>query len=513
MFATNFTTIDWAIVVAFLVATLVIGLLANRYIHTVSGYMVGGRSAGTSLNVATYIGTGLGLVTLMYAGIDAFSRGFAYVSLSLLGLAIGVLLGSSGFVIHRLRRMKLTTLPEFFERRFSRGTRITAGLICALAGILNMGLFPKMGATFLTYTTGLGAAGGDPTVVVNVITSLLIVIALAYTVLGGMVAVIVTDYLQFVVLSVGMALGIWFCLTYPGLDWTSITAAQATHRGAAAFNPFHADSYGWTYMIWMALVFFSAALCWTPEATRALTSRDARATMRTFLFASPGQFVRLAVPALWAVAAFAYVSQRPELTAYFFPEGLAGPPDAAHAAKAMPLLIGKVVPTGLLGVLTAGLVAAFMSTHDSYLLGWASIITRDVVCPLAGRPVTARAQIRVTRVTVVAIGAFLLLWGIWYELPASVWTYMAVTGNVYLSGSVVALVGGMYWRRASSAGAMAALLGGLVSLSGLWGATLDGWVPGLAAIVGVGNYVFCAVLFVVFSLLLPDGTGAGEEAA
>ena len=90
---------------------------------------------------------------------------------------------------------------------------------------------------------------------------------------------------------------------------------------------------------------------------------------------------------------------------------------------------------------------------------------------------------------------------------------MAVTGNVYLSGSVVALVGGMYWRRASSAGAMAALLGGLVSLSGLWGATLDGWVPGLAAIVGVGNYVFCAVLFVVFSLLLPDGTGAGEEAA
>ena len=85
--------------------------------------------------------------------------------------------------------------------------RVTGGVICALAGILNMGLFPKMGATFITFATGLGDSAGDAELTVNVITSLLIVLVLVYTVLGGMVAVIVTDYVQFVVLSLGLGAG------------------------------------------------------------------------------------------------------------------------------------------------------------------------------------------------------------------------------------------------------------------------------------------------------------------
>ena len=70
---------------------------------------------------------------------------------SLFGAATAV-----GFGIRRLRERRLTTLPEYFQQRYSRNVRVTAGIICALAGILNMGLFPKMGATFITYATGLG---------------------------------------------------------------------------------------------------------------------------------------------------------------------------------------------------------------------------------------------------------------------------------------------------------------------------------------------------------------------
>ncbi len=66
---TNFGTLDWVIVVVYRIASLAVGLFANRFIHSISAYLVGGRASGTSLNVATYIGTGLGLVTLMYASI------------------------------------------------------------------------------------------------------------------------------------------------------------------------------------------------------------------------------------------------------------------------------------------------------------------------------------------------------------------------------------------------------------------------------------------------------------
>lgn len=508
-FSTNFAALDWVIVAVYLSGSVAIGVVMNRYIHDVTHYMVGGRGSGTALNVATYIGTGLGLVTLMYASIDALAHGFAYVTLALIGAVVGAFLGGTGFVIRQLRSLDLLTIPEYFERRFSRRTRVVGGIICALAGILNMGLFPKMGATFITYVTDLGAGSDDQAQMVNMVTSLLIILVLIYTVLGGMVSVIVTDYIQFVVLSIGMGLGVYFCLTHQDMGWSNITAAMAEHRGERMFNPVAANSYGWLWIGFNFLVFLAAGICWAPEATRALTARSEQATRRTFLFAAPGQFIRLGIPALWAVSAFCLIASNSELTAHFFPDGLNSAPDKHHAGQAMPMAMGYIVPTGLLGVLVAGLLAAFMSTHDSYFLCWASVITRDIVGPLSGKQLTDRQQITITRIGIVCIGLFLLCWGIWYDMPSSVWQYMAVTGTIYLSGASVALVGGIYWRRASSAGALAALLGGLAAVTLLLNEQL-GW--GWDTIrLGLLTYAFCAVLFVVFSWLFPDRQPAATE--
>ena len=541
MFATNFGTADWVIVAVYLAATGAVGVALNKYIHNVGDYMVGGRGTGASLNTATYIGTGLGLVTIMYASIDGFHKGFSYMVLGLIGTVVGVGLGSTGFVIRRLREMKLTTLPEYFQVRYSRRVRVTAGTICAVAGILNMGLFPKMGATFITYATGLGrtktaavapetpgkeapaaapqtpaaqtpeeqAALARQRTTVIIITSLLIALVLLYTVVGGMVSVIVTDYVQFVILSLGLGLGLYYCLyARPDLGWDRMVETLRTYRGARAFNPVHEDSYGWVWVCWMVVHFAAAALCWAPEASRALTARDPKTTKRTFLLGAPGQFIRLAIPALFAIAAFTYISQQSKLAAYFFPYGLRG--QAEHADQAMPLLLGKIVPSGFLGLLVAGLMAAFMSTHDSYFLCWSSVITRDVVAPLKRRELTDEEQIRLTRIIIICIGIFLLVWGVWYELPESVWNYMAVTGSVWLCGAVVVLVGGVYWRRASSAGAMAALLGGLLSVpiiflpQELRSSTL------LMGAIGLANYAFCTAVFIFFSLRYPDKPRAQE---
>lgn len=507
----NFAALDAAIVGLYLLATTLAGVLANRRVAGVAAYLVGGRAAGPSLNTASYIGTGLGLVTLMYASIDAFSYGFSYVTLALVSFLVSVFLGLTGFVIGPLRRLELLTISEFFERRFDRRTRVIGGGIGALAGILNMGLFPKMGATFVTFLSGasLTAPGAETTV--NLVMSLLIVVVIAYTVLGGMISVLVTDYLQFVVLTFGLFLGVAACLWHPQLGWDRIVQSMAEERGARMFNPVADDGYGWIWVVFNAVVFFAAAVCWAPEASRSLTARSERVARLTFLLAAPGQFIRLAVPALFAVAMFCLVTQTPDLQAHFFPHGLSG--DAANAEQAMPYLLSRILPSGALGLVAAGALAAFMSTHDSYLLCWASVLTRDVYVPLAGERVGQAAQIRLTRIGVLAIGVFLLVWGVWYELPESVWTYMAVTGTIYMSGATVVLIGGLYWSRASSAGALAALLGGLVAVVGLFREAFARWtgidVPG--EVIGLASYVFCAILFVGVSLAIPDRDRTGER--
>ena len=460
LFLTNFGWFDWGIVAFYLVGVVIVGIVVNRYIHNVADYMVAGRRTGISLNVASYIGTGLGLISIMYASIDGFTRGFSYLMIAVLNFVICFLIGVSGFVIYKMRKMKLITIPEFFETRYNKKIRVIAGVMCVLAGVLNMGLFPKMGAIFIAYVTGLSNTANQ-TYMVNLITSILIVLVLVYTVMGGMVSVIVTDFIQFIILSFGMGIGLYFCLTHPSLGWKNMVSTLAQHRGEAAFNPVHTDSYGWTYAIWMIVAITMALVTWGPESSRMLTAKDPKAAKWTFALSAFKCAFVFGVPTIWGISAFCFFQQKPELSAYFFPDGPGA--ELQNAAQAMPLLMGKIVPPVLLGVLVAGLMAAFMSTHDSYLLCWSKVISRDIISPLKAQPPTDKQQIRIARISIIIIGAFLLIWGIWYELPASVFTYMAITGNIYICGAATALVGGIYWKRASATGAFAAIVCGLFS--------------------------------------------------
>jgi len=510
MFETNFSDIDYVIVAVYLTGVIAIGFFANRFISSVSTYVVGGRGAGLALNTASYIGTAFGMNEIMYASIDGFRMGFSYLIVALFAFMIPMFLGITGVVVRRLRELELTTLPEFFEHRYDKRVRVTAGIICVIAGTLNMGLFPKLGAIFITYTLGFADQNGDTELTVNLIMTGLIVLVLLYTIMGGMVSVIVTDYAQFVVLSIGVGVALFYCLSHPDIGWANMVDTWGQARGEAAFNPFHPDSYGWIFVVWMLCMGIFGSVTWAPEATRSLTSRDAETTQRTFLLGSAGSFVRLASPALIAIAAFTYFSNDSLLSSHFFPDGIAG--EVQNAPHALPLILGKILPSGLIGILVAGFLSAFLSTHDSYILTWASIFVRDVVNPLRTQSLQDKQQIRIIRITVLCIGLFLLIWGVWYQLPDSVWTYLAVTGTVYISGAGIAVYGGIYRKRASSTGAFAALCGGLLAISALFIESLQVYFPQLTeAKLAFSNFVICACLFVGFSLLFPDRQDGVEE--
>ena len=122
------------------------------------------------------------------------------------------------------------------------------------------------------------------------------------------------------------------------------------------------------------------------------------------------------------------------------------------------------LPTGLVGFLAAGMLAALMSTHSSYLLAWSGVLTEDLAAPivksLTGWEIPQSWRIWITRLFILLIGAFLLYWGLWFRVPATVWGYLAVTGTVYVAGAMTLVAFGLYWKRANRTGAYLGLLAG-----------------------------------------------------
>lgn len=498
--------LDGAIVALYLVATLWIGIRVNRYVGSMSAYVLAGRSLRSSIAIATMVGSELGLVTVMYAAQKGFTGGFAAFHIGLVAGVVTLIVGATGFIVVPLRRLEVMTIPEFYERRFGRGVRIAGGLLLALSGILNMGLFLKAGALFVTGLTGWT----DPTLV-KLVMSALIVLVLVYTTLGGMVSVVITDYVQFVVLSFGMLAACGFAIGR--LGWSSIVDAVSAVHGEAGFDPFHAQGFGPGYVVWMV---FTAGLVscavWQTAVMRACSASSTAVVKRLYAWSSIGFLIRFLVPQFLGLCALCFFWNAEGARAAFFTPAGAPALDPNVTLQAMPIFLGQILPAGVLGLIAAGMLAAFMSTHDSYLLCWASVLAHDVVAPLSGGRLSERGEMLVARVCIVLIGVFLLVWSLWFPLGQDLWDYMAVTGAIYFTGAFALLVFGLYWPRASRVGAYLALAAGGGALLGLAPVQSALGLSLASETVGLTTTAAALVLMVLGSLAFPDAAPAHEEA-
>ena len=496
---TNFTFIDWIIVGVYLSISLIIGLLVKRFATNMTSYIGAGRALGTRLGVATLAGTETGLVTVMYSSQKGFTGGFAAFHIAIMAALGTFIVGATGLIVYRLRKLKVLTIPEYYEQRFGRKTRILGAVMLALGGILNMGLFLKVGSMFIVGITGMSATGWAlPTVM-----TVLLILVLAYTVLGGMISVVVTDYIQFVVLSIGLLFATGLIIHH--LGWQNIFDTVALQMGEKGFNPVLADgTFGIEYIIWMGFLGLIACAVWPAAVARALAMESPEAVKVQYMWSSVAYLIRFLIPYFWGIATFVFIfTQAPELKLLFFPEAGGGEP--IDNLYAMPIFLGRILPVGIIGVITAAMIAAFMSTHDSYLLCWSSVITQDIIVPLSRRNLSNAARIRSTRIIIVIIGAYILYWGLVYKGKDDIWDYLVVTGAVYFTGAFALLVGGLYWKRASSTGAVLALLCGFFAIFGLEPVRNAVGFDGLTgAQVGLFTIGMAFTAMIIGSLLFPD---------
>jgi len=508
---TQFTGLDWGIVALYLVLSVAIGLIANRYVANMADYVVAGRGVRTALGIATLTGTELGLVTVMYSAQKGFTGGFAAFHIGLAACVVAFFVGLTGFIIVPLRRHKVLTIPEFYGKRFGRRTQILGGLVLAFGGILNMGMFLKAGSMFIVGITGLQNEAALAIVMI-----VLLGLVLLYTVLGGMVSVILTDYVQFVVLSFGLLLATGFAIYKMG--WDHIFASMVTLKGEAGFNPLLAESsFGGDYVAWMLFIGLVNCALWPTSVARALACASEGIVRKQFMWASLSYMIRNIIPYFWGICAFVFIMESPMLTGAFFP--VAGVAEGVDTLYAMPIFLGRLLPVGLIGIITAAMVAAFMSTHDSYLLCWSSVLTNDIVIPLAGERLSERTKVMITRGFVLLIGIIILLVSFLFPLREDLWDYMAVTGAIYTTGAFALLGCGLYWKRASSTGAVLALITGSSAVFGLGAVqvfvlqhllrfsqerteAIAGQLTG--ARVGLAAIVLSTAAMVLGSLLFPD---------
>jgi len=148
------------------------------------------------------------------------------------------------------------------------------------------------------------------------------------------------------------------------------------------------------------------------------------------------------------------------------------------------------------------------------MLTWSSVIYNDIVAPFRKRQWSEKKGLLWNRAIVAIIGVFLLLYGLWYPLKGDLWTYLGVTGTIYLASISVLLIAACYWRRANSWGAAASIIvSAVIPIAYLVLEQLDSTAQ-LAQDIGpyysgIATYMFSGVAMVFGSLLKARGQRYG----
>jgi solute:Na+ symporter, SSS family len=489
---TNFSWIDGSIVGLYLAVTMVAGIAVRRYVGKVEHFLIAGREMDLHLGIASLAATEFGVVTCMYTAQNGYELGFAGATPGIIMALAMYVVGTTGFCVKRLRDAGVMTIPELLEKRFGARVRQAAGVVIVLGGLLNMGVFLRTGGEFLVLVCGYDVR------YLEISMTLLLLAVGIYTVLGGMLSVLVTDFLQFIVMSIGLLLVTVLILWNVG--WDALTSAVAQHYGEGGFNPFVHPKMGWQYVVFNVFLNLAAVLTWQTTIARLLAARDTRTGLRVYRGTSFFFVCRFLIPGIWGIAALAVL-----------PEAVAG----GNTLHAMPVFLSRAVPVGLMGILVAAMLAADMSTDSSYMIAWASVIYNDILAPFRKGTWTEKRGLRWNRTIVAVIGVFLLFYGLWYPLKGDLWTYLGVTGTIYLSSMSVLLIACVYWKRANSWGAGAAIISGAaIPVTFLILQQLSGTKDLADAIgpyySGIATYLLAGLAMVIGSYLKP-GRAPGWE--
>lgn len=445
----NFNYLDLVIIFAYMAFIFFAGSIVKKYIKGIDDYLVAGRSMGFSLGLISLMCTEIGMITYTYFAELGFRAGLASLMVAIPFVVAFLFLGKTGFVIKKMMEMKIMTVPEFFSRRYSKGVRFYLGILMAVGGILNFGVFPGVEAKFINIVTGLPEDYLLYTMVA------LLTVVLLYTLVGGMVSVIVTNYVQYILLSFGMV--VITIIGFYAVGWDGVVNALTINMGDKGIDPFSPSffqgDFGFGFLVWQILMQISILIGWQAVSARLFASKDAKTGQKIYRWSALMFFARAILPVFWGILAFAYYSNL-------------GTASNMDGLDALPNLIKDLVPHGLLGLIFAGLLAASMSTYASYLLSWSAIVSQDIIGNAikfsTGKELSSKKQLTISRITMAVVMLFIIWWSLFHKVEGYLYFYLNMTAMLFIPGTLICTALGVYWKKARTLGAYLAITFGLI---------------------------------------------------
>ncbi len=487
-----------------------VGWYTRRYMRSVADFLSGGRMAGRYLLAVARGEQGAGPVVFV-AMFELISHaGFITMWWHWLSIPVGIIVGISGWVIYRFRETRALTLAQFFEMRYSRRFRLFTGFLAFAAGMVNFGIIPAVGARFLTYFLGLPQTlmifGHEcPTYIP--IMALLLSLTLILTLSGGLITLMITNCLEGMISQVLFLIIIGTLLTM--FDWSQINSVLANQpKGQSLLNPF--DSLGLKdFNIWYCLmgmwVGVYKTMAWQNQSaynTASVTPHESRmgGIMSTWRGLGNG-----AVMTLLAVCGMTFLAH-PDFAAQSTVAHQQIADIAQHKIRdqmSIPIAVEQMLPMGVKGALCVVLLMGIFGGDGTHLLSWGSIFIQDVVLPLRRKPFTQKEHIRLLRFSMVGVALVAFLFGSLFRQTDYILLWWMVTEAIYVGGAGAAIIGGLYWKKGTTAAAWAGLLTGSLSITGGIVAKQiydDGFHLNGAQIAFFGSLLACFV-YIVVSLL------------
>ncbi|MCC6697108.1 MAG: sodium/solute symporter [Candidatus Hydrogenedentes bacterium] len=384
-------------------------------------WMIGGSIVASNLSTHQFVGlTGA-----------AYDRGFVAITAEWGAILLGLNVLLWIFLPFYLRN-GFYTMPEFLQRRFGGASRVAyAGLILLIYVFIEISAVLYLGAFTLHALLGINM--------------LLSIIALAfftcvYTIAGGLRAVVWTEMLQLGVLVLG-GVALAYAVVHASGGLGSVMATQTEWH---LILPVDDVDYPWTQYIGGALCISS--FYWATNqfiVQRALAAKDETHARMGVVFA---QYIKFCIPFITVIPGL--------MAAKLFP-GL------EKADEAFPTLVENLLPHGLIGLVLAGLSAAIMSHVSGAINSCTTIASIDFYLPYINPSATERQVVRFGKIVGVVVGILGVFWA-WVLISHSekpVFIYLMNAYGYFAAGIAAMFLLGIFWRRATHAGALAA--GGL----------------------------------------------------
>ena len=463
-------TLDWIIITSLFIGLNIVGWYCKRYVKSVADFLVAGRNAGRYLGLTAGGMAGLGAITILAFFQMYYLAGFAGGWWGIMGLPIGIFIALVGWGVYRFRQTRVMTMAEMFERRYSRRFRIFCGIMAFISGIINFGIFPACGARFFIYFCGFPETiyfHGFPISIYFTIMLILVGTSLLFCLLGGQVTLIVTDFIQGVFVNIILVVIAYVILAK--FDWSQIFEAYATAKnGAALLHPFHTKGVSQFNIFYFAIQFFFLfynVLSWNPSAVQncsAKSAHEAKMMAVMNVFKNMGLWFGIS---FMAVGAFTLM-HHPDFAGAAAKvntvlNGIAN--EQIRSQMTVPAALQYILPVGLLGAFAAVVLFAFISTHDTYLLSWGSILIQDVVVPLRGKPLSKKQHLKWLRWSSVGVAIFILIFSWFFKQTENILMFMNITGAIYTGGAGAVIIGALYWNRGTTKAAWTAMIFGSVT--------------------------------------------------